>query len=94
MKIRFKNYTITHDNVNYVLNSVYIIGDKGKIENQGNEALRPLKYYSTLKMALKSIRDMSLTDGLDDIDDLNNIIGVMDKNDNEFLEYLNGMDLS
>jgi hypothetical protein len=90
MNIRYKNYVITHDGLNYVVNSVYVRGDKANEENKGKEALRPLKFYSTLKLALKSIRDMVITDSLGGVDDIDAIIRKIESCDKDFEDYLDG----
>jgi hypothetical protein len=94
MNIKYKNYAVTHDGLNYVVNKVSIVSaEKGKPENVGKEALRPLKYYSTLKNALKSIRDMVITDELQDVTDLDDAILRMANVDICFQDYLKQMKL-
>jgi hypothetical protein len=88
MNFRFKNYAITHDGLNYVVNAVYMRGEKAKEENQGQEAYKKLKYYSTLKSALKSIRDMVITDGLQGETNIDEALAKIEMLDDEFITLL------
>ena len=92
MNIKYKDYAVTHDGDNYVVNKVSIVSaEKGKPENVRKESYKKLKYYSTLKSALKSIRDMVITDGLDDVDGLIGVINKIEALDTDFQRYLDGV---
>lgn len=89
MEFRFKNYAITHDGTNYVVNKLsYRTGERVKDENVGKEALYPLKYCSTLKTALKWIRDMLIIDELQGETNIDEALAKIEMIDDEFITML------
>lgn len=89
MEFRFKNYAITHDGDNYVLSRVSIVSaEKGKPENVGKESFKKLKYCTTLKAALKWIRDMLIIDELQGETNIDEALAKIEMLDDEFIMML------